>query len=268
MLRSRYAMFAAPALFLSAVSHLGAQVEMSAAAPSPVAILDGQIVDSISGAPIEGVLVRMDSGHEAFTDSGGRFHFTGLPQGKRLVALLTEDCRITWGEVTVVERFPRNVEFRLPPAFGAKAEQDAREVEERVRSTGRRMEREEINRSNARSVMELIRRMAPGMVSPMQGDPGNVSSLTASRGRSLGTEDPPVVLIDGVRVPGAEGALSTMRPMEVAVIEVQPGAAAGWEYGSAGASGVIKITLRRALATGAQERREATTCVVPAFPGS
>lgn len=245
----------------------GAQVEMSAPAPLPVAILEGQIVDSISGDPIGGVLVRMDSGQEAFTDQRGRFRFAGLPQGRRLVALLTADCRITWGEVTVVDRFPRNVRFRLPPAFGAQAEEEQRVVEERKRTGGRRLEADEIDRINASNVLELIRRIAPGMVSPMQGDPGNVSSVVASRGRSMGTTDPPVVVIDGVRTPGAEGLLSTMRTTEIAELEVQPGAAAGWEYGSAGASGVIKITMRRGVPEGTPERREVSACVVPAFPG-
>ncbi len=117
------------------------------------------------------------------------------------------------------------------------------------------------------NVLELIRRIAPGMVSPLQGDPGDVSSIVSSRGRSMAASDPPIVVIDGVRTPGAEGTLSTMRPHEISSLEVHPGAAAGWEYGSAGASGVIKITLRRGIATGAPERREVAACVVPAFPG-
>jgi hypothetical protein len=57
-----------------------------------------------------------------------------------------------------------------------------------------------------------------------------------------------------------------MRPSEIAELEVQPGAAAGWEYGSSGASGVIKITMRRGLPDGAEELKEPSRCVVPAFP--
>lgn len=57
-----------------------------------------------------------------------------------------------------------------------------------------------------------------------------------------------------------------MRPNELESVEVQPGAAAGWEYGSSGASGVIKITLKKGLASGASERPVAAPCVVPAFP--
>jgi hypothetical protein len=246
---------------------LHAQVEMSAEAPPPLAYLEGTVVDSVSGDPIPGVLIRMDSGHEVFTDRLGRFEFEDLPEGKRLVAMMTADCRITWGQVTVVQRFPREVRFRLPPAFGAKAQEDQREVEERQRSTGRRLEAHEIEGMNARNVMELIRRLAPNMVSPMPGDVGATSTFRSARGRSTAVADPPVLLIDGVRTPGAEGTLSQMRPNEVESIEVQPGAAAGWEYGSAGASGVIKVTLKKGLASGASERPTAAPCVVPAFPG-
>ena len=83
------------------VTQVGAQVEISADLLPPSASLEGQIVDSVSGDPIPGVLVRTDSGHEAFTDPLGRFELTALPEGNRLLALMTADCRITWGQVTV-----------------------------------------------------------------------------------------------------------------------------------------------------------------------
>jgi hypothetical protein len=253
------AVIAAPAVAQSDV--------MSARDPSAGAFFHGQILDSISGDPIEGVMVRMDSGESAFSDGLGRFMFTGLEQGRRLFALLTADCRVTWAEITVVNGIPRNERYRLPPAFGAVADEKEEIVEQRTRTSGRVMEQEEIERTGASTVLELIRRLAPAMVSPMQGDPGNISSLTSSRSRSTGAAtDAPVVVIDGVRTPGVEGTLSTMRPNEISRLEVQPGAAAGWEYGSAGASGVIKITMRRGIADGQADRLERMTCNVPEFP--
>lgn len=264
LVRGRITMLLMAVLFL-VVQRADAQVELSPNASTPLAYLAGQIVDSVSGDPIPGVLVRTDSGHEAFTDPLGRFELTGLPEGKRLLALMTEDCRITWGQVTVVERFPRDVLFRLPPAFGARAQEDQREAEDRQRTTGRRLEAHQIRDMEARDVMELVRRLAPNMVSPMTGAVGATSSFRPARGRSTSVPDPPVILIDGVRTPGAEGMLSQMRPSEVEVIEVQPGAAAGWEYGSSGASGVIKITLKKGLASGALDRPPSSPCVVPGF---
>lgn len=233
------------------------------------AVLQGQIVDSLGGDPIEGVLVRMDDGSSTFTDRLGEFRFDNLPQGRRIFALLTADCRITWVEITVVKGIPRDEQFRLPPAFGAAAEAEREQVEQRQRTGGRVLDQQEIDRISVSSVLELIRRIAPGMVSPLQVPDeraGDISSLTASRSRTMGAEsDAPVVLIDGVRMPGVEGTLSTMRPNEISRLEVQPGAAAGWEYGSAGASGVIKIEMRRGIADGAPDRRVRAACVVPEF---
>jgi TonB-dependent Receptor Plug Domain len=252
-------LFAAPAV--------GAQVEMSAAAPELGAAFQGVIVDSLSGDPIEGVLVRMDNGSSAFTNRLGEFSLNDLPQGRRLFALLTADCRITWGEITVVNGMTRDERYRLPPSFGAAAQEEQDEEAQRKRTSGRVLEQREIDDAHASSVLELIRRIMPGMVSPMQGAPGDVSALVSSRSRSTGARsDAPVVVIDGVRTPGAEGTLSTMRPTEISRLEVQPGAAAGWEYGSAGASGVIKITMRRGIADGANERQQRAVCVVPEFP--
>lgn len=235
--------------------------------PGAGAIFRGQILDSISGDPIEGVLIRMDSGESAVSDGLGEFMFSGLEQGRRLFALLTADCRVTWAEITVVSGIPRDERYRLPPAFGAVADAQEEMVEQRTRTSGRVMEQEEIDRAGASSVLELIRRLAPNMVSPMQGSPGDISSLVPGRSRSTGANtDAPIVVIDGVRTPGVEGTLSTMRPTEVSRLEVQPGAAAGWEYGSSGASGVIKITMRRGIADGQADRLERMACVVPEFP--
>jgi hypothetical protein len=260
---------AAGLLALSALepAHADAQVEMSAVAEPVGAIFEGIVVDSLSGNAIEGVLIRMDTGEEAFTDRTGRFRFSGLEQGKRLFALLTADCRITWEEITVVEGIPRNERFRLPPVFGAASADVARQEEEKQESLGgRRLGIAEIDASGARSVMELVRQVSPNMLSPMRGEPGGVSEFRSARGRSLGATDPPVIVIDGVRTPGAEGLLSTMRPHEIAELEIQPGAAAGWEYGSSGASGVIKITMRRGIPDGAEELTQRAACVVPTFP--
>ena len=233
---------------------------------TPGAVFEGQIVDSISGEPIAGVLIRMDSGAEAFSDGQGRFRMTDLPQGRRLFALLSSDCRITWGQIDVIAGIPRRERLRLPPVFGAAAQEARREEEERQRTGGRRVEAAEIARMHVHSVTDLIRRVAPNMVGPVGGEPGETAAIRSGRARSFVPQDPPVVVVDGVRIPDAAGMLHDLLASEVQTLEILPGAAAGWEYGSSGAGGVIKITLKRGIATGAAERSVATECVVPAFP--
>lgn len=243
-------------------------VASTASAQTPTGgVFAGQIVDSISGEPIEGVLVRLDTGLEAFTDARGEFDFGGLPTGRRLYALLSKDCRITWGEIEVIDGIPRNVRLRLPPAFGAAADDEQRDAVERRRTGGKYVEAAEIDRMGARSVTEVIRRVAPNMVSGVTGAVGSTSSFTSGRTRSFLPDDPPVVVIEGIRIPDAEIVLTEMHPSEVQLLEVLPGSAAGWEFGSSGAGGVIKITLRRGLATGAPEQAPVAECAVPDFPG-
>lgn len=239
----------------------------SGQAPSG-AIFEGQIVDNITGEPIAGVLVRMDVGAETFTDPRGAFRLVGLPQGRRLFALLSADCRITWGRVDVIEGIPRRVRLRLPPAFGAAAAEERRDAAQRVHTGGKRVERAEIERMAVHSITDLLRRVAPNMVGPVSGYVGAGSAIMSRRNRSFeGEAIPPVLVIDGMRIPDAQAALYGLLASDVEVLEVLPSAAAGWEFGSAGAGGVIRIRLRKGLATGAPERAEPTECFVPEFPG-
>jgi hypothetical protein len=238
-----------------------------AAQGSPSAILEGQIVDSISGDPIAGVLVRMDTGPETFTDERGRFRLIGLTPGRHLFAMLSADCRITWGQVDLVDGVEREAQLRLPPSFGAAAEEARRRESERRRVQGRVLVAAEIDRMHARSVSELVRRLAPDMVaSAGTGQIGARSRITG-RGQASFMPDPgPVLVVDGARVGDVARALDYMHPSEVAVLEVLPGAAAGWEFGSDGGSGVIRVTTRKGLATGAPDEQAAADCVVPDFP--
>ena len=238
-----------------------------AAQASPSAVLEGQIVDSISGDPIPGVLVRMDTGPETFTDERGFFRLTGLAPGRHLFALLTADCRITWRQVDLVEGVVPEVRLRLPPSFGAVAEEARRRGDERRRAQGRTLVASEIDRMHARSVTELVRRLAPDMVS--SGGTGQVGSNTrlTGRGQASFMPDPgPVLVVDGARIVDVARTLDYMHPSEVAVLEVLPGAAAGWDFGSNGGSGAIRVTTRKGVATGAPAERASADCIVPAFP--
>ena len=70
---------------------LVAQVELSAT-------LEGQVLDSVTGRPMEGVLVRIDTGPEVFSDVDGRYRLMGLRPGRHILALLTVDCRVNWAQ--------------------------------------------------------------------------------------------------------------------------------------------------------------------------
>ena len=253
--------------FMALVLAPAARGHHAAAQASPSAILEGQIVDSISGEPIAGVLVRMDTGPEAFTDERGRFRLVGLAPGRHLFAMLTADCRITWGRVDLAEGVVREARLRLPPSFGALAEEARRREEERSRAQGRVLLAAEIDRMHAKSATDLVRRLAPNMVSSSgTGQIGSNTRITG-RGQSSFMPDPgPVLVVDGARIVDVARTLDYMHPSEVAVLEVLPGAAAGWEFGSDGGSGAILVTTHKGAATGAPQERASADCIVPAFP--
>ena len=73
-----------------------------------------------------------------------------------------------------------------------------------------------------------------------------------------------MVGVDGVRAAHGAQALDVIRPSEVETLELLPGAVAGWEFGSAGSAGVIRVTTRRGAR--ASSRSGAEGCIVPGFP--
>jgi hypothetical protein len=230
------------------------------------ATLEGQVVDSLSGEPMSGVLVRMDSGPETLSDLDGRFRLLGLASGSHVVALLTEDCRVAWSEVDLEAGAATDVVVRLTVPPGSEEARE-REAAERRRAEGRVVTAEEIAKMNAVSLTDVIRRVEPTMVSSPVGYPGAPSPLSGRSPNSLSApsgENEPVVVIDGVRVADGSRTLQTIDPSDVETLELLSSAAGGWEFGSAGASGVIRVTTRK----GGEHRLSGgvEACQVPSFP--
>lgn len=243
---------------------------IEARSAAPPATVEGHVVDSLTGRPIPGVLVRLDTGAETFSSSEGRFRLTDVPPGAHMLALLTADCRVNWREVDLEPGDVSSLTVRLSLPFGVAARQ-AREAAERRRSEGTLVTAEEIQEMNAVTLADVIRRLEPTMI----GNPANmVGSATSVSGRSrnsftsrTGAEEP-VVLIDGVRATDGSRALAEIHPSDVGTLELLPGAAAGWEFGSAGSAGVIRVTTRRHGDAAAPGRVTDGPggCVVPGFP--
>jgi outer membrane cobalamin receptor len=103
-------------------------------------------------------------------------------------------------------------------------------------------------------------------VGPQAAMAGATSSIRSGRSRTFTEEDPPVLVVDGIRVNDPNSVLHELPASEIDVLEVLPGSVAGWEYGASGAAGVIKITLKKGVPDGAPQSTAATECVVPDFP--
>ena len=233
----------------------------------PAATLEGEVVDSVTGQPVAGVLLRLDSGPQTLSDEDGRFRLVGLEPGPHMFAVLTHDCRITWSEVELTPGQVSRVEVRLASAFGTRVERE-REQAERRRSEGELVTADEIEQMNATSLADVIRRVKPTMIGAPRGTVGAPTSVSGrSRNSFLSATgaSEPVVVVNGVRVAHGAQALDFIRPSEVETLELLPGAVAGWEFGSAGSAGVIRVTTRRGDYR-ALSRSGAEGCVVPDFP--
>lgn len=250
-----------PTSLLFAVAFAASMLASPAAAQDSTAVLRGLVVDSAVGEPLGGVLVKLDSGAETLTSDQGRFEITGVTPGPHVVALLSTDCQVSWIEIDLEAGPAVDRRFTLSSELGA---EKRRAQEERRRSQGEVVTREEIREMRLRSLAEVIRRIEPGMVgtSAVVG----VEAPIRSRSRSSFTEDgtEPVVVVDGVRAADGSRMIHSIDPSDVALLELLPGSAAGWEYGSDGAAGVIRVTtLRGHVDQGGPARQD---CVVPDFP--
>ncbi|MDX1492707.1 MAG: TonB-dependent receptor plug domain-containing protein [Longimicrobiales bacterium] len=236
-----------------------------ALAQDSTVVLRGIVLDSASAQPIPGVLVKMDTGPEAMTSNQGRFELRGIAPGPHLVAVLSADCRVNWMDVDVTSDPESEVRFII--SRGPTSAEERLASDERRRSQGKLVTRAEIQEMRLRSLAEVIRRVEPTMV----GRSASLGAATPIRGRSRNSFSDeamePVVVVDGVRASDGSRLIHSIDPSDVALLEVLPGSAGGWEYGSDGAAGVIRVTTVRGLgarvATG-----EATpeSCVVPDFP--
>jgi hypothetical protein len=247
---------------LVGVGLLGLSMDVAAQDPAP-ATLEGQVLDSITDAPMAGVLIRLDSGAEALSDDRGRFRIEGLAAGPHMYAVMTADCRVSWGQVLLASGQVHERSVRLAAVPGTER-RVAREEVERRRSEGRLVTAAEIESMSVRTLADIIRRVSPRMV----GSTAMAGAATPVRARAQSSflEDgmEPVVVIDGVRAPDPAQALDRVHPSEVYTMELLEGAAGGWMYGSDGAAGVIRVTTWKSH--GGEARPSLDGCVVPNFP--
>lgn len=225
-------------------------------------ILEGYVVDGGTGLPVPNVLIRAESGIETLSGEEGEYRMEGLPPGIHRLVLVTSRCNVSWATVTLVPEEIRMVVFQVPPEASSRTE-DSEDLarEWRGRATGTVVTAAEIEAMHAPTMLEVIRRIAPGMV----GGEGQVGATPTLRSRSMVSGQgltEPVVVVDGVVVDGAR-SLGHIHPSEVETLEILKSAAGGWTYGSRGSGGVIRVTTKR----GEEGHWHASPrrCVIPLF---
>jgi hypothetical protein len=201
------------------------------------------------------------SGERYKTDLEGRFQFPGLRPGLQEVMIVTPGCQVSFTEVTLEPWQTRRIGFTVNWSL------DVQAAEARRRSSeGELVTAEDIDVMQVRYLSDVIRRMAPEMVG------GGTTGADASslRGRGFSSAQgagTPILVIDGVRAAEASTrTIDEIAPDAVAYIEIIKGAAGGWEFGSEGASGVIRITTKSGTETDAP-RIPPELCSIPDWPG-
>lgn len=244
---------------------LPALVQAQQEAPAAV---QGQVLYAATGDAAAGVLLRFGSSHEVVSDREGRFVVEGLAPGVHEVVLVTPDCRLSGAEIEVAAGTLHHVELFLPATLEARA--PAVETEQRRNPSALVVTAAEIEGMRVRNVSEVVRRVAPSMVGTPNHQVGGYARLQGRTINSLLDRQPPVVVVDGVRVSDAAEVLGSLQPSEVDRLEILRGSAGGWAYGSSGAAGAILVTTRRGAADAAPRAAEGGSRLDPrrcAVPG-
>ncbi len=245
-----------PALLVA--STLAAQEQVARPLPT---VLEGLTVDAQSGLPFPNVQLRFDTGERVTSDEAGRYVVEDVPVGRHRVAIVTGRCNVSFGEVTLAPGEIKRVAFAVPTEMVG---QGPTLAQLKKRSEGAYYSSEELLEMNPRNLLDALRRLAPDMVGPEGGQPGTGASLQG-RIRTAQGVNPPVVVFDGVQVADGMRALRDFRPQDVASMEILKGASRGWEYGTGGAGGVIKVLTRRVMsATASLTPTAATSEIGPA----
>lgn len=224
---------------LLAAASSAAQV-VPAQRPLPT-VLEGLTVDAQTGLPFPNVQIRFDTGERVTSDEAGQYVIEAVAPGHHRVAIVTGRCNVTFGEVELAPGEIKRVAFAVPSEMVGRGPSPE---ERKKRSEGDWYSSEELMDMNARNLLEALRRVAPDMVGPEGGQPGVGASLQGRTRSALGV-NPPVVVFDGVQVADGMRALRDLKAQDVASLEILRGASRGWEYGTGGVGGVIKVVTRQ-----------------------
>ena len=225
--------------------------------------LEGSVLASPDGRPLSGVLVALEAGPRIKSDGEGAYRLEGVEPGQHLIAVVAPGCQVTFTVVDLLPGEVRSLTFEI--AFDLRVFD---QLAQRRGSGGRVVMAPEIAAMNASTLAEVLARVAPGMVGATPPQPGMVSSGRGRASVSAGGNLVPAVILDGA-ILGASGLqdVQDLRPSDVAWIEVLRGAAGGWEVGTGGSGGLIRVQTKRGRGSDTP-LIEPERCEIPGFRAS
>lgn len=205
------------------------------------AALEGFVIASTGGARVPGVLVVADTGERVKTDADGAYALKDLAPGPHRLALVAPGCQITFASVEVQPGERRTLGFEI--VFDPAAAEAARSKRS---AGGKVMTAREIEALHVQTLTDVLARMAPGFVGASSPQPGREARVRSRRSVSARADVAPAVIVDGVLLGALETEqLSGIHPSDVAWIEVLRGASGGWEVGTGGAGGLVRVQTKR-----------------------
>lgn len=228
--------------------------------------IGGQVTDAATGEPIVGAqVVIVGTQRGTLTNAEGNFVFVNVPAGERTIRVINLGYGSAAETVTVQPGQTVRANFQLETAavnldeivVTATGEQRSRQIANSVGT----LDAEEITTiAPVSNLMETLQGRVAGV--NIQGGAGGVGIAQSIRIRgtsSISLSNTPIIIVDGARVendqaesPGVGGQTASrildFNPEDIERIEVVKGPAASALYGTAAASGVIRITTRQGRA--------------------
>lgn len=205
------------------------------------ATLEGVVVSTITGTRVSGVLVAVEGGPRTLTDGDGTYRLEGVPPGEHRVAVVAPGCQIATATVALSALETRAVAFEIAydPEAGERAAR-------RRRPGGKVVTGRDIEAMHASTLLDVLARVAPGMLGSTPPQPGMDPEARSRSPVGLRGDVAPAVVLDGANLgPSGIQVLQDIRPSDVAWIEVFRGAVGGWEVGTGGSGGLIRIQTKR-----------------------
>lgn len=203
--------------------------------------VSGTVSSAEDGNPIAGAAVLVKgTASGAYTDENGQFAVS-VPEGATTLLVsffgkLTQEVEIE-GRSTIDIQLTEDVSTLDEVLVTGYGTQKAKEVTSSIVS----VKAEDFNKGNVNDVSQLLQGKVAGLsISRAGGDPNAGFSIRLRGLSTLGAQQSPLVVIDGVI--GAD--LSSVDPNDIASIDVLKDGSAAAIYGTRGSSGVIIITTK------------------------
>jgi TonB-dependent starch-binding outer membrane protein SusC len=219
-------------------------VVLSGTALSQVPTTVTGTVTSVGGAPLQGVMVRVQGGDaRAVTDAAGQYRLTASPDAVLVFSRVGQrPVQTTIAGRTTVDVTMAAVTYLEEVVVTAYTEQRRGDITGAVSSVNV----EKATKQSQSSVLKALDATVPGVTVSTSGSPGARNTVRI-RGISSFQNNDPLYIVDGMAV--SDSYLNFLNPSDITSIQVLKDASAASIYGSRAGNGVVLIeTTKKGIA--------------------